>query len=333
VLQGPEGKEQNRFTRLYREILRRNAETVGKWQAYGFMNGVLNTDNTSIFGLSLDFGPFAFMDNFDPAYTPNHDDHMLRYSYRNQPSVIWWNLVRLGESLGELMGAGDQVDDETFIEKGVEEDFVPILVKRAEALIEQAGEEFKNVFMSEYRRVMTARLGLKTQKDSDFHDIFSELLNTQEALELDFNHFFRRLSSVKLAELETKEQRKEKAGIFFHHEGVTGLGETEESGREKVAKWLDAWRQRVLEDWGEGQDAEREKAMKAVNPNFVPRGWILEEVIRRIQDKKDRDILGGIMKMALSPFQDDWGWNKAEEERFCGEVPRLQRAIQCSCSS
>ncbi|RAL66372.1 hypothetical protein DID88_006041 [Monilinia fructigena] len=103
TIEGPDGLEENRFTRLYREIVRRNAKTVAAWQAYAFTNGVLNTDNTSIFGLSIDFGPFAFLDNFDPNYTPNHDDHMLRYSYRNQPTVIWWNLVRLGESLGELI--------------------------------------------------------------------------------------------------------------------------------------------------------------------------------------------------------------------------------------
>ena len=333
TLQGPEGKEQNRFTRLYREIVRRNAKTVGQWQAYGFMNGGLNTDNTSIFGLSLDFGPFAFMDNFDPAYTPNHDDHMLRYSYRNQPSIIWWNLVRLGESLGELIGSGDNVDEEIFAEKGVTEEFAPILIKRAETLIEQTGEEYKAVFMSEYRRVMTTRLGLTTQKSSDFDNLFSELLDTQESLELDFNHFFRRLSSVKLAAIETEEQRKELASVFFHHEGVTGLGETEQSGREKVGKWLGAWRERILEDWGQDRDEEREKAMKAVNPNFVPRGWVLDEVIKRVQDKKDREILGGIMKMALNPFEDHWDWNEAEEERFCGDVPRAQRAIQCSCSS
>ena len=332
-LQGSDEKQQNRFTRLYREIVRRNAKTVGMWQAYGFMNGVLNTDNTSVFGLSLDFGPFAFMDNFDPAYTPNHDDHMLRYSYRAQPSVIWWNLVRLGESLGELIGAGDKVDDEVFVEKGVHEDFAPILIKRAETLIEQTGEEYKAVFLSEYRRVMTARLGLKAQKDSDFESLFSEILDTMEALELDFNHFFRRLSSVKLADIDTEQKRKDTSAIFFHHEGVTGLGETEQSGKEKIGKWLDAWRQRILEDWGEGEDAEREKAMKIVNPNFVPRGWVLDEVIARVQNKGDRDILGGIMKMALDPFQDSWGWNKEEEERFCGDVPRLQRAIQCSCSS
>src|SRR5271170_158450 len=332
-LQGKEGEEQNRFARLYREIVRRNATTLGAWQAYGFMNGVLNTDNTSIFGLSLDFGPFAFMDNFDPTYTPNHDDHMLRYSYRNQPSIIWWNLVRLGESLGELTGAGDKVDDEIFVEKGVEEDFAPILIKRAETIIEQAGDEFKAVFLSEYRRLMTARLGLKTPKDSDFEKLFSNLLDTLAKLELDFNHFFRRLSSLKLSDLESKESREKTSGVFFHLEGVTGLNETDKSAREAVGKWLEAWQERILEDWGEGKDNEREKAMKAVNPNFVPRGWVLDEVIDRVQNKKDREILGGIMKMALNPFEDSWGWNKGEEERFCGDVPRFQRAIQCSCSS
>jgi uncharacterized protein YdiU (UPF0061 family) len=334
-LQGKEGEEQNRFARLYREIVRRNAKTVAAWQAYGFMNGVLNTDNTSIFGLSLDFGPFAFMDNFDPSYTPNHDDHSLRYSYQAQPTVIWWNLVRLGESLGELIGAGDRVDTELFVEKGVEEDFAPVLIKRAETIIDQTGDEYKAVFLSEYKRLMTARLGLKTEKESDFDKLFSELLDTLEKLELDFNHFFRRLSDVKIAEIETKEAREVLAKRFFHAEGVTGLNETNESASAKVGVWLDAWRERIVEDWGSdtSADAGREKAMKAVNPNFVPRGWVLDEVITRVEKKHDRKILDGIMKMALDPFEETWGWDEEEEKRFCGDVPRYQRAMMCSCSS
>ena len=334
-LQGKEGEEQNRFARLYREIVRRNAKTVAAWQAYGFMNGVLNTDNTSIFGLSLDFGPFAFMDNFDPSYTPNHDDHSLRYSYQAQPTVIWWNLVRLGESLGELIGAGDRVDTELFVEKGVEEDFAPILIKRAETIIDQTGDEYKAVFLSEYKRLMTARLGLKVEKESDFDKLFSELLDTMEKLELDFNHFFRRLSDVKVSELQTKEAREALAKRFFHAEGVTGLNETEQSASEKVGAWLDTWRERIVEDWGSDNagDAEREKAMKAVNPKFIPRGWVLDEVITRVEKQHDRKILDGIMKMALDPFEESWGWDQEEEERFCGDVPRFQRAMMCSCSS
>lgn len=259
--------QENRFARLYREIARRNAKTVAAWQAYGFMNGVLNTDNTSIYGLSLDYGPFAFMDNFDPQYTPNHDDHMLRYAYRNQPSIIWWNLVRLGESLGELIGAGNRVDDESFVNDGVTEEFEPELVKRAEKIIERVGEEFKAVFLNEYKRLMGQRLGLKTQAESDFQNLFSEMLDTLEALELDFNHFFRRLSGMPLSNLDTEEGRREAASVFFHAEGFGGIGYTEAKARDRIAKWLDSWRLRVLEDWGPANDEERQKAMKSVNPN------------------------------------------------------------------
>lgn len=334
-IQGSAEFEENRYTRLYREIARRNAKTVAHWQAYAFTNGVLNTDNTSIFGLSIDFGPFAFLDNFDPNYTPNHDDHMLRYSYKNQPSIIWWNLVRLAEAFGELIGAGARCDEAEFVEKGVHQDWANELVKRAEAIIDQVGDEYKTVFLAEYKHLMTARLGLKQCKASDFEKLYSELLDTLEALELDFNHTFRRLSSIGTEELDTEEKRKDVAGRFFHHEGLTGLTGSEDDARLRVANWLDKWRARVLEDWPDSPEArdERFAAMKSVNPKFVPRSWILDEVIDRVEKRGDREILGKIMDMALAPFNDEWGWNREEEERFCGDVPRYQRAMQCSCSS
>lgn len=269
-IRGGEGVEENRFSRLYREIARRNAKTVAAWQAYGFMNGVLNTDNTSIFGLSIDYGPFAFMDNFDPQYTPNHDDQLLRYSYKNQPTIIWWNLVRLGETLGELIGAGSGVDEERFAKEGLTEDEAPGVVKRAEDVIERTGQEYRAVFLNEYKRLMSRRVGLKTQKESDFQHLFSEILDTLEALELDFNHFFRRLSEVSLSQVETDEKRKEVAPIFFHEEGHGGIGYTEDTARGRIANWLEQWQTRVREDWGTGSDEERQKAMKSVNPKVSP---------------------------------------------------------------
>ncbi|KAK7981136.1 cytochrome P450 [Apiospora arundinis] len=345
-IQGPAESAENRFTRLYREIVRRNALTVAKWQAYGFMNGVLNTDNTSLLGLSIDFGPFAFLDNFDPAYTPNHDDHMLRYSYRNQPTIIWWNLVRLGEALGELLGAGAKVDDPTFVDEGVQEADTDDIVQRAEKLITQAGEEYRAVFLAEYKRLMTLRLGLKTFQETDFEQLFSELLDTMESLELDFHHFFRRLSSLKVAHLDTQEAREVKAGLFFHKEGLAGVaGANEEAGRKRVGEWLGKWRTRILEDWGsdEAADGERRTEMKNVNPNFVPRGWILDEIIRRVEKDGEREVLDRVMQMGLHPFEESWAGrtldgveyqgDAEEEARWVGDVPRNERALQCSCSS
>lgn len=276
-LENNQGVEENRFARLYREIARRNAKTVAAWQTYGFMNGVLNTDNTSIYGLSLDYGPFAFMDNFDPQYTPNHDDHSLRYSYKNQPTIIWWNLVRLGESLGELMGAGDKVDDQSFIKEGLTEDSIPRVVERAEAIIERTGSEFRAVFLNEYKRLMSKRLGLRSRKESDFQDLFSELLDTLEALELDFNHFFRRLSHIPLTAIETESQRKDIAPVFFHKEGFGGVGYTNETAKDRIGQWLDSWRARILEDWEPDEDDQRQKEMKSVNPKvskWAPEDWL-----------------------------------------------------------
>ncbi|KFA66615.1 hypothetical protein S40285_03065 [Stachybotrys chlorohalonatus IBT 40285] len=348
-IQGEGDAAENRFARLYREIVRRNALVVANWQAYGFMNGVLNTDNTSVYGLSIDFGPFAFMDNFDPAYTPNHDDHLLRYCYKNQPTIIWWNLVRLGEALAELIGVGPEIDDEAFIEGGITDDKESAVIARAEKLIGQAGEEYKATFLAEYKRLMTARFGLQQTKDADFDKLYSEALDTMEALELDFHHFFRILSKLKLADISTPDARLDKASIFFHKEGPPKtVGEND--ARKRVAAWLDVWRTRVIEDWSDGQselsasqDEERIKAMKQVNPNFVPRGWILDELIRRVEKDDERDVLDRIMHMALHPFEDRWDgeifngvqWkgDAEEEQRWVGEVPRPERAMQCSCSS
>ena len=360
TIQGPPGAEENRFTRLYREIVRRNALTVAKWQAYGFMNGVLNTDNTSILGLSIDFGPFAFMDTFDPNYTPNHDDHFLRYSYRNQPTIIWWNLVRLGEDLGELLGAGPLVDSPSFITTGLEDEAAAApLIARAEKLIAQVGEEYKSVFLAEYKRLISARLGLLTQKPSDFDSLFSSLFDLMQDLSLDFNHFFRRLSALPISSLATESARLSNSLVFFPSDPSSPPSKENQA---KLAEWLASWRTRIIQDWGSiedwgtntpeqdtspvspQRDEERMKSMKSVNPNFVPRGWILDEIIKRVEKGGERDVLKRAMHMALDPFQEKWTGvadesgaeyqgDEEEETRWVGDVPTMGRGMQCSCSS
>ncbi len=340
-VEGPSPSAENRFARLFREVVRRNALTVAKWQAYGFMNGVLNTDNTSLMGLSIDFGPFGFMDSFDTSYTPNHDDHLLRYSYRNQPTIVWWNLVRFGEALGELLGAGYRVDDDAFIRDGVEEGDADAIVARAEAIIRQAGEEYKAVFLAEYSRLLAARLGLRRSQPSDFDDLFTPLLDALETLELDYPLFFRRLSTLRLADIRTDADRAAQAATPF---GVRDAP----AERRTVTYCLGRWRARIVADFGgEGDEheheAERIRAMKAVNPGFVPRGWVLDEVIRRVDQGGERDVLRRVMHMALHPFEDEWdgrsfdgvpySGDRDEELRWTGDVAPSERGLQCSCSS
>ncbi|KAF2672292.1 UPF0061-domain-containing protein [Microthyrium microscopicum] len=318
---------QNRYTRLYRTICRLNARTVAQWQIYGFTNGVLNTDNTSIAGLSLDFGPFAFLDAYDPAYTPNHDDHALRYSYQHQPSIVWWNLTRLGEALGELIGSGKLVDEERYKE-GLEESDIEEVQERGQTLIVRAGAEYRAVLRAEYERGLAGRLGLKGVESGDFDNVFTPWLDALEAGELDYHLSYRRLGAVTMEQLKTEEGRKEAAKGLF---AKTATPSEEVLGQ--MATWLESWRERIVKDWGEDGDAERKVAMDRVNPKFVPRSWILDEVIQRVERKDEREILNRVMNMALHPFQDSWGGDKEEEERFCGDVPKYMAQMQCSCSS
>ncbi len=298
----PDRDRGNKYERLYREIVRRNAKLVASLQAYGFMNGVLNSDNTSIYGLSMDYGPFAFMDKFDPSYTPNHDDGGLRYSYKMQPTVFWWNLTRLGEALGELFGAGDNVESlfnrSDFLSGSIPEGEVEPILRNAERIIELVAAEFKEVFIAEYKSHMSRRLGFDIESKDELGFV-SDTLDLMEQFELDFNHFFRRLSVPEPSA-----------------ESILGLskGNFGGAGREKAVQGIEAWLQLyrdILQSKGtDFAHDQRVARMKKANPHFVLRGWILDDVIQRVEMRGQRDILGNVMKMAVSPFEDAWHISK-----------------------
>ncbi|TGZ82934.1 UPF0061-domain-containing protein [Ascodesmis nigricans] len=342
---GGEGKEEeNRYWRMYKEIVRRNAETVAKWQVYGFMNGVLNTDNTSVLGLSLDFGPFAFMDNFDPSYTPNHDDHLLRYSYKNQPTIIWWNLVRLGEDLAELF-ASENPDDPEFMANGFSdapESKIQALITKAEALIQQAGDLYKSAFLEEYQKVFRRRLGLKDGKEDDMDKFFPDLLTILESGSLDFHHFFRTLATTPLFS----------TSISALTAALLGPDSVPKEVANQLKSWLSTqYLPRLRESQypsASSDDSitpEQEVALsdelKKWNPKFVPRSWVLDEVIKKCE-KAEKDgeweagkrVLEEVMRMVERPGEENWdGIDEARAERWCGIVPKEGRAAQCSCSS
>ena len=322
-----EPRQLNRYGQLYREICLRSAKLVSKMQVYGFMNGVLNTDNTSIYGLSLDYGPFAFMDTFDPAYTPNHDDHSLRYSYRMQPTIFWWNLVRLGEDLGELFGAEADVDSEWFRKRDSwTDEQKDKIIKTAEDMIEEIGEEFKNVFMKDYKTLMAKRFGLREVRDGDM-EFFTSGLDIMENTSADFQHFFYRLSDAKI--FGTNIDYKKIASDILPAERLRA-----QDTQDQLAEWLEKVYKPRLETEGTTDDEARGREMKKVNPKFVLRNWVLDEVIKYTEKEKDGKLVNQVLEMALNPFETKWeSIEESESERYCGDVPRQHRSSQCSCSS
>ncbi|MGD9652195.1 MAG: YdiU family protein [Candidatus Dadabacteria bacterium] len=95
--------EEDRYASFLSEVVDRTARLIALWQAYGFTHGVMNTDNMSIIGLTLDYGPFGFLEDYSQEYIPNHSDHFGRYSFGNQPAIALWNLQKLAEALGSVV--------------------------------------------------------------------------------------------------------------------------------------------------------------------------------------------------------------------------------------
>jgi serine/tyrosine/threonine adenylyltransferase len=157
----------NPYAALLEQVTDRTAALVAQWQAVGFCHGVMNTDNMSILGLTIDYGPFQFLDAFDPGHVCNHSDEQGRYAYNRQPNVAYWNLFCLGQAL------------------------LPLIVDQEDALA--ALESFKEVFPREFEDRMRRKLGLHDARAGD-RQLVEDLLKLLAADRVDYTIFWRRLS-------------------------------------------------------------------------------------------------------------------------------------------
>ncbi|MCZ4306256.1 YdiU family protein [Zoogloeaceae bacterium G21618-S1] len=156
------------------EVSRRTAALMAQWQAVGFMHGVMNTDNMSILGLTLDYGPFAFMDGFDANHICNHTDRGGRYRYSAQPHVAHWNLQALGHALTPLIGDAD-------------------------ALFDTIDNAFVDTYNREFLARLGAKLGLTDTRDGD-EALIGRLLGLLHAHHTDYTLFFRALAELPAAD-------------------------------------------------------------------------------------------------------------------------------------
>jgi len=165
-------EEENPYAALLEEVTRRTARMIAHWQAVGFMHGVMNTDNMSILGQTLDYGPFGFMEGFDANHICNHSDDHGRYSYANQPQIGHWNCYALAQALLPLIGEVE--------------------------LTQEALDVYQPEFARHIDQLLHAKLGLATTRDGD-RELLDGLFAILQANHADFAIFFRRLSGVRAA--------------------------------------------------------------------------------------------------------------------------------------
>lgn len=318
---------------LYDQVVHKTAETAALWQAYGFLNGVLNTDNMSIYGLSLDFGPFAFMETFDKMYTPNHDD-VGRYSFRATPSATLWSLIRLGEAIGELLAVTPEdiangFETKSHDDLGWDETKQKQVLDSAAEFIGTYIDGYEQLLTEKYTSEMCARLGLDSVLPEDHDNLLTPLLSTLQDCELDYNLFFRRLADY---QFDTESDDLPSVEGFFQADRGIPMYPLDKA-QDMLRNWLLLYYGRLKAAGIADENASRKARMDKVNPKFVLRNWILDEVIKEAQESNDYTKFNTVMKMALEPFNDTWGLDLVEEKRLTSEANAMDRNSQCSCSS
>ena len=259
-----QGEGEALYADWFGEVCERTATLVAHWMRVGFVHGVLNTDNMSILGLTIDYGPYGWIEDFDPDWTPNTTDaHGKRYRFGWQPRVAHWNLSRLAQALSPLFG-----------------DVAPL----------QAGlERYAEAFNAADRDMHARKLGFAEWRADTDDDLLARLQALMVDAGVDMTLFFRALSRLDpqapaLAPLEHA----------FYDDGRLAAARSAFDG------WLAAWAARLRDDPLSAE--QRRQRMDAANPVYVPRNWLLQQAIDRAE-QGDGAGVHALMEVLRRPYE------------------------------
>jgi uncharacterized protein YdiU (UPF0061 family) len=280
------------YRALLESVAGRQAELVARWLAIGFIHGVMNTDNCSVAGETIDYGPCAFMDTFHPGQVYSSIDQMGRYAYANQPRIALWNVTRFAETLLPLLA-----EDE----------------KAAVGLAEETLAGFAPRFEAAYAAAMRAKLGL-AREEADDMALARDLLDRMTKGAADYTGTFRALCRV-------AEESGEPAGS----------AEADRDARAHFAEpalfddWAERWRARAGRE--SRTPAERAAAMRRTNPAYIPRNHLVEEALAAAAERDDLGPFETLLDVLARPFEEQPGRERhalgprpdeVVQQTFCG---------------
>uniref|UniRef100_A0A8C4NV73 Selenoprotein O n=1 Tax=Dicentrarchus labrax TaxID=13489 RepID=A0A8C4NV73_DICLA len=341
---------------FFREVMLRTARLVAQWQCVGFCHGVLNTDNMSILGLTLDYGPYGFMDRFDPDFICNASDNSGRYSYQAQPAICRWNLVKLAEALAPELPPD-----------------------RAEAVM----DEYLDLYNGFYLENMRKKLGLLNQDEPEDEILITELLQTMHNTGADFTNTFRSLSQISCpnaGESEEEEDVRKAADLLLEQcanleelkaankptmdprelamllsmaqsnpalfqmisdrttiarqlDRLSKLKDLMETSQEELkikqaeewSRWITRYRKRLAREL-EGQcdvqavQEERVRVMDSTNPRVILRNYIAQNAIEAAENG-DFSEVQRVLKVLEKPFSSDEGEEQQQASTSTARTP------------
>ena len=255
----------NPYLALFEAIVLGQASLIAQWTQLGFIHGVMNTDNMSVAGETIDYGPCAFMDFYKHNQVYSSIDHQGRYAYSNQPNIGIWNLSRLAETLLPLFAVDSDV-----------------AVNMAQDILEKYVHRYGNEWLNGFR----AKCGLTACDDAKPEEdraLVESLLNTMDENQADFTLTFYYLSQL---DQDISEKDAALRDLFVN--------------RHAIEEWLSRWRKRLKQEVL--SDNERQLRMQAVNPVYIPRNHQVEAVIRAAEDRNDFAPFHALHDVLQAPF-------------------------------
>ncbi len=270
----PEGKYD--YLKWYSHVVESTAQMVVHWLRVGFVHGVMNTDNMSIHGLTIDYGPFGWLDVYDPEWTPNTTDAgQRRYRFAAQPAVAMWNLAQLGEALGPLLGG--------------------------EAAVHEVLNDYQHSFRQKLLEMMGQKLGFAKGLPPGGIELIEELDRVLRLTEVDTTLFYRKLSELHLQPVKEED--------FGHPErwwGVLGEAYYAKSPPEPALEAMGRWLKKYWLQWGVQDESKEDLVgkMNQANPYFIPRNYILQQCIDELEKGETRQ-LNQVMRALQSPYEEN----------------------------
>ncbi len=277
---------QQPYSDLLKSVAQRQGKLVSHWMLVGFIHGVMNTDNTALSGETLDFGPCAFLDEYNPHKVFSSIDQEGRYAYGNQPEIAIWNLTRLGESLSPLAKVENQSLDQT---------------------ISEAIQAFQTEFNQAWSQGLAKKIGLTDITSDQDIKLIESLLKMMHQDEADFTWCFRHLAGW----LTPKQASP--------HALADAFAQQFPSQYQNFCEWLEQWQTR-LKSTGTPL-ANIQASMDKVNPLYIPRNHLIEEVISAAEAGNFKPA-EEMLQVLQTPFEERPEW------RRYSEIPEIDQRVQ-----
>ena len=286
------------YAQWFNEVCEKTAVMILHWMRVGFVHGVMNTDNMSILGLTIDYGPYGWLEDYDPNWTPNTTDAQnRRYRFGYQPQIAQWNLVQLANAI------------------------VPI-VEEVEPL-QEAIDSFAKSFSTGYQEMMLSKLGLDSSQSEADKALVGDLQEILMLAETDMTIFFRKLADLPVSETSEDELMAPIMVAYYRPEQLT------DDVKLKIETWLTNYKQRVKAE--NLSDVDRRRKMNRVNPKYVLRNYMAQLAIDKAEEG-DSVLVWELLDLLRNPYDE-----QPNMEHWAAKRPDWARhRVGCSmlsCSS